>query len=416
VHGANVASSIREAIRATQQERSGAAHIELPEDIAAEEVPSDFLFPIDKIRRPSADEKAVQRAAVAIQEARRPLILIGAGANRSQTSKTLQGLVDKTQIPFFTTQMGKGVLDERQALCLGTAALSEHDLLSDAVAQADLIVNVGHDVVEKPPFFMRPGGIEVVHVNYSPAEVDPVYFPRYQVVGDVANAMWQLTGAIEPQTHWDKQCFLDIKAQLDEQRRKDSDSSAFPLDPQRIVADVRAALPEDGIVALDNGMYKIWFARNYPAYRPNTILLDNALASMGAGLPSAMAAALVFPDRKVIAVCGDGGFMMNSQELETAVRLGLNLVVVILRDDGYGMIKWKQNAMDLPDFGLSYNNPDFVAYAKAYGADGCHVERAEDLLPTLKARLEQGGVHLVDVPIDYSKNAMLTRGGSNSEK
>jgi len=327
----------------------------------------------------------------------------------------LSRLIDGLRLPFFTTQMGKGVVDERHPLFLGTAALSENDVLHDAISRADLIINVGHDVVEKPPFFMRPGGPEVLHVNYSPAEVDPVYFPRLQVVGDVANAIWQLGEQVERQPHWEAECFLEVKRAIDERMAAQVASSSFPIKPQRLVRDVRAAMPEDGIIALDNGMYKIWFARNYAAYRPNTVLLDNALATMGAGLPSAIAAARLFPRRKVIAVCGDGGFMMSSQELETALRLRVNLTVLLLRDDGYGMIRWKQESMGFSDFGLGFGNPDFVALASAFGAHGVRIQRTEDFLPTLAKSLDTPGVHVIDVPIDYSENRIFTRELERSE-
>jgi acetolactate synthase I/II/III large subunit len=292
---------------------------------------------------------------------------------------------------------------------LGTAALSEHDYLHQAIDAADLIINVGHDVVEKPPFFMRRDGAQVLHINYSPAEIDPVCFPQAEVIGDVANALWQLEEQLHKQSHWQTRCFLDVKRALLDDMAKQSDADAFPIKPQRLVRDVRAAVPEDGIIALDNGMYKIWFARNYPAYQPNTVLLDNALASMGAGLPSAMCAALLYPERKVVAVCGDGGFLMNSQELETARRIGLNLVVVIVRDDGYGMIQWKQDAMKLERFGLDLKNPDFVKYAEAYGATGVRIHQADELLPALRRALDADGIHILDVPIDYSENHVFTR-------
>jgi acetolactate synthase-1/2/3 large subunit len=408
IHGNGIPAKIREAFRIAEQERPGAVHLELPEDIAREQT-EPFLFPIEKIRRPAAETKAVLRAAEAIHLAKRPLLLIGAGANRTMSSRMLARFVDTLKIPFFTTQMGKGVVDERHPLYLGTAALSENDVLHEAVNLSDLIINVGHDVVEKPPFFMRPGGPEVLHVNYSPAEVDPVYFPRLQVIGDVANAIWQLSEHVSLQSHWETQCFVEVKRSIDERMAAQVGSSAFPIKPQRLVRDVRTAMPEDGIIALDNGMYKIWFARNYPAYRPNTVLLDNALATMGAGLPSALAAALIYPKRKVLAVCGDGGFLMNSQELETAMRLKANLTVLILRDDGYGMIRWKQQAMGFDEFGLDFRNPDFVAYAAAYGATGHRVERTDDFLPTLKTAIDTPGVHVIDVPIDYSENRIFTR-------
>lgn len=409
VHGRSIPARVREAFRIAEEERPGAVHLELPEDIAAEEVEDQFLFPVEKIRRPAADPKAIEGAARRIEAAHRPLLLIGAGANRTMTSRMLQRFVDKTSIAFFTTQMGKGVLDERSPLCIGTAALSESDYLHYATDEADLIVNVGHDVVEKPPFFMRPGGLQVIHINYSAAQVDPVYFPQHQVVGDVANAIWQLTERIEHQSHWQSNCFLDVKRRLEPKMKARADSDSFPIKPQRLVRDVRRALPEDGILALDNGMYKLWFTRNYPAYQPNTVLLDNALATMGAGLPTAMGAALLHPGRQVVAVCGDGGFMMNAHELETALRLGLSLVVLIVRDDGYGMIRWKQHAMGFPDFGLGFGNPDFVALAQAFGATGVRIERTEALLPALKTALQTGGVHLLDVPIDYRENQLLTQ-------
>lgn len=408
VHGNAISAKVREAFRLAEQERPGAVHLELPEDIAREDA-DNFLFPVEQIRRPAADAKAVRRAAEALRAARRPLLLIGAGANRSMTSRMLSRLIDGLRLPFFTTQMGKGVVDERHPLYLGTAALSENDMLHDAVSRSDLIINVGHDVVEKPPFFMHAGGAEVLHVNYSPAEVDPVYFPRLQVIGDVANAIWQLGELVERQPHWETECFLEVKRVIDERMAAQVTSSSFPIKPQRLVRDVRAAVPDDGIIALDNGMYKIWFARNYPAYRPNTVLLDNALASMGAGLPSAIAAARLYPRRKVVAVCGDGGFMMSSQELETALRLGVSLTVLILRDDGYGMIRWKQESMGYQSFGLGFGNPDFVALASAYGAHGVRVERTEDFLPTLQRSLASPGVHVIDVPIDYSENRIFTR-------
>jgi acetolactate synthase-1/2/3 large subunit len=408
VHGNGIPAKVREAFRVAEQERPGAVHLELPEDVAREEA-DPFLFPVEQIRRPAAESKAVRRAAEAIEAAKRPLLLIGAGANRSMTSRMLSRFIDTLGIPFFTTQMGKGVVDERHPLYLGTAALSENDMLHEAVNRSDLIINVGHDVVEKPPFFMHAGGAEVLHVNYSPAEVDPVYFPRLQVIGDVANAIWQLGEQVTRQDSWETDCFLQVKRSIDELMAAQVGSSSFPIKPQRLVRDVRAAVPDDGIIALDNGMYKIWFARNYPAYRPNTILLDNALASMGAGLPSALAASLLYPKRKVVAVCGDGGFMMNSQELETAQRLGLNLTVLIVRDDGYGMIRWKQQSMGLSDFGLGFTNPDFVTYATAYGAHGVRIERTDDFLPTLKAALDTPGVHVIDVPVDYSENRLFNK-------
>jgi acetolactate synthase-1/2/3 large subunit len=381
-------------------------HLELPEDIAREEA-EPFLFPVEKIRRPAADGKAVRRAAEAIEAARRPLLLIGAGANRSMTSRMLSRFIDTLKIPFFTTQMGKGVVDERHPLYLGTAALSENDMLHDAVGRSDLILNVGHDVVEKPPFFMTPGGVKVIHVNFTTAEVDPVYFPHVEVVGDIAHSVWRMGNDIRPQEHWDFKRFREVKAAQEKNQASHVADDRFPMTPARLVSEVQAMMPEHGILSLDNGMYKIWFARNFNSHEPNTLLLDNALASMGAGLPAAMAAQIVHPKRFVMAVCGDGGFLMNEQELETAVRLKLNLVVLILNDSGYGMIKWKQEADGMTNFGLDFTNPDFVKLADAYGARGHRVESTAALRPLLEKCRDTPGVDVIDCPVDYSVNVPL---------
>ena len=319
----------------------------------------------------------------------------------------LTRFVEETGIPFICTQMGKGVIDERHDQYMGTAALSDNDSVHDAVAAADLIINVGHDVIEKPPFFMTPDGVKVLHISFESAEVDSIYFPHLEVVGDIANAIWQIKESITIQKEWNFGIFKDVQEKVEQHTTEKSDDPRFPLCPQRVVADVRSAMPEDGIVCLDNGMYKIWFARNYKAYGPNTILLDNALATMGAGLPSAIGASFVYPNRKILAVCGDGGFMMNSQELETAVRTGRDVTTLILRDDAYGMIRWKQGDAGFPDWGLEFGNPDFVTYAQSYGANGYRVEKTEDLGALLAQCLAEGGVNVIDCPVDYSENASL---------
>jgi acetolactate synthase I/II/III large subunit len=406
VSGDNVPSCVREAFRTAEEERPGAVHLELPEDIAAEETDAETI-PCHRVRRAIAEEKAIREAIRMIEEAKHPVLLIGAGANRKTTSKMLQKLIDNTGIPFFTTQMGKGVVDERHELFLGNAALSDNDFLHCAINNADLIINVGHDVVEKPPFFMRHGGTKVIHVNFSSATVDPIYFPQVEVVGDIANSVWQICSSLTVQDHWDFSYYMRIRQEVEAHIKEGTDDPRYPIIPQRVVADVRRAMPSDGIIALDNGVYKVWFARNYKAHAPNTVLLDNALATMGAGLPSAMCAHLVYPSRKVTAICGDGGFMMNSQEIETAVRLKMNLVVLILRDDAYGMIKWKQAGMGFEDFGLDYGNPDFVKYAESYGASGYRIERTEDLVAQIESCHGTPGVHIIEVPVDYSENDLI---------
>lgn len=411
-----IPARIREAFRRAEDERPGAVHLELPEDIARDETEA-HVIQRSRFQTPQAAEQAIADAAEMIERARHPLLLIGAGANRRHTCQVLRAFVDKTGIPFFSTQMGKGVIDERHHLFMGNAALSSDDYLHRAIEASDLIINIGHDVVEKPPFIMTGsktivaegeycdvGSARVIHVNYVTASIDSVYYPQQGVIGDIADSVERLTGKVSAQPHWDFQWFMKVKQLLDQQLLEGSEDPRFPIYPQRLVADVRRVMPDDGIIALDNGVYKIWFARNYRAYRPNTVLLDNALATMGAGLPSAMAAKMVYPERKVMAICGDGGFMMNSQELETAVRLKLDIVVLILRDDAYGMIKWKQANMGFDNFALDYGNPDFVLYAQSHGAHGHRVESADQLQHVLADCLQSPGVHVIDAQVDYSEN------------
>ncbi len=399
----NIPSKVREAFRLAEEEKPGAVHLEFPEDIA-EEHSHERPMKASMARRAIPEEKAIRAAVQKIEQAKAPIIVIGAGANRKLCSKMLTRLVNNSGIPFVTTQLGKGVIDERHDLFLGNAALSAGDFVHRAIEASDLIINVGHDVIEKPPFFMKPGGAEVIHVSFRSAEVDPVYFPQIEVIGDIANAIWQMDTVLKKQSHWNFSAMMRVKEKHDANILEGADDPRFPVYPQRMVAEVRKVMPDDGIICLDNGVYKIWFARNYRAYKPNTVLLDNALATMGAGLPSAMAAHLVYPDRKVMAICGDGGFMMNSQELETAVRLKMNITVVILNDNSYGMIRWKQANMGFDDWGLQYGNPDFIKYAESYGAMGYRVEDTAKLGTMLEHCLNAPGVHLVEVPVDYSDN------------
>jgi acetolactate synthase-1/2/3 large subunit len=401
--GDNIPSRVREAFRIAEEEKPGAVHLELPEDIADEQTDSK-PFARGKARRPVPEAKAIQAAVKRLEAARAPLLVIGAGANRTVTGRMLLEFIEKTGIPFVSTQLGKGVVDELNPNFVGCAALSANDFVHRAVEAADVIVNVGHDVIEKPPFFMTPGGAEVVHISTRTAEVDPVYFPQIEVIGDIANAIWQIKEAIKPQGNWNFSAMMKARAAEVAHTASLEGDQRCPIYPPFLVKAVRGVMPEDGIIALDNGVYKIWFARNYPARLSNTVLLDNALATMGAGLPSAMASAMVYPKRKVMAVCGDGGFMMNSQELETAVRLGLNVTVLILNDNSYGMIRWKQANMGFKDWGLTYGNPDFVKYAEAYGAHGHRVDSAKGLPGLLKKCLDTPGVHVVDCPVDYADN------------
>jgi acetolactate synthase-1/2/3 large subunit len=392
---------VREAFRVAQEERPGPVLLELPEDIAGEACEPVPMVAPHPLELPIASPEALDRAAVVICAAKRPLVMLGAAASRPRSSADVAQFVLRTGIPYFTTQMGKGTVPGGTDLYMGTAALSERDYVHDAIDQADLIITIGHDTSEKPPFIMSEGGPTVIHVGYQPATVEQVYFPQAEVVGDMGRSLGLLADRLEGKLP-NAGALLPLREgilnHLAERATEDR-----PI-PQRIVHDVRQVMPADGIVTLDNGMYKIWFARNYRTRVANTLLLDNALATMGAGLPSAIMAAMLYPERRVLAVCGDGGFMMNSQELETAVRLKLNLVILVLVDNAFGMIRWKQAVDGFVDFGMTFGDPDFALYAQAYGAHGHQVTKIADLGPTLEAAFQTGGVHLVAIPIDYSEN------------
>ena len=400
--GNNVPAMIREAFRLTMNERPGAAYLELPEDIAEEETDAT-VFDVVGHRRPDASQPSIEKAVEMIKSAKLPLLLIGAGANRKRTSESLKQFVDQSGLFFFDTQMGKGVIDERHERYIGTAALSDHDYLHYAIERADLIINVGHDVIEKPPFFMEKGGKQVIHINFDAANIDDVYFPQLNVVGDIASSIKNITEKLG-KLNQDFSFFERVRDEVNSHITKYFDDHRFPILPQALVSALREHLDAEDIVTLDNGIYKIWFARNYECYAPNTLLLDNALATMGAGLPSAMTAKQLNPNRKVVSVNGDGGFMMNSQELETAVRMDLDLVVIILTDNAYGMIKWKQEGIGFDNFGLDFKNPDLVQYANSFGAIGHRAESHEHFIKTLDTALNSKGVHVIDLPIDYSLN------------
>jgi acetolactate synthase-1/2/3 large subunit len=395
---------VREAFRVAQEERPGPVHLELPEDIAAERCEGASLIPPHPVDMPIASAASLDRAARMILDAQRPLLMFGAATSRPRSTADLAQFVLRTRIPYFTTQMGKGTVPGGTELYMGTAALSERDYVHEAIERADLVIAIGHDTVEKPPFIMGAGGPHVIHVGYLPATVEQVYFPQAEVVGDLGPSLRLLADRIEGKIPH-AQALLPLREGILGRIAARATEDRFT--PQRLVHDVREVMPPDGILTLDNGMYKIWFARNYRTRVANTLLLDNALATMGAGLPSGIMAAMLYPKRRVMAVCGDGGFMMNSQELETAVRLKVNLVVLIIEDNAYGMIRWKQAVDRFPDFGMTFANPDFEKYAEAYGAKGTRVLSIAELRPVLENAFTQGGVQLVVVPIDYSENTRV---------
>ena len=395
-------SMVREAVRLALAERPGAVHLELPEDIAEEVCKTSPIIPY-KVRRPIADDKAINETLKEIEKSKHPLVLLAAGGNRKLVRKQLKIFLDKTGIPFVSTQMGKGVEDENSPLYIGTTALSDGDYVHDALRHADLIIMIGHDISEKPPIILNGKHCKVIHINFYLAEIDDVYIPTHEVVGDISHTLWSFVEKIKINPSWDFSYFFKVRDILKKDIIKFSDSLDFPLRPEAIISNVQKIFPSDGIIALDNGMYKIWVARNFVVKNQNGLMLDNSLATMGAGLPAGIAAKIIYPDKKVLVISGDGGIMMSIAELETAVRLKVNLTILILDDSGFGMIRWKQGDMGLTSFGLSFNNPDFVMLAKSFGATGYKINKAEDLGPVLKNTLNSKGVHIIACPINYDE-------------
>jgi acetolactate synthase-1/2/3 large subunit len=406
VSAGRIPSSVYHAVRTAEKERPGATHLELPEDIAEE---NSDTPPIawQKLRRPIPDEKSIDALIAAVEKAKSPIIMLGSGANRKLIRKQLTNFINKTNIPFISTQMGKGVIDESDSRYIGTAALSENDFVHAALKYSDLVLMIGHDITEKPPI-LDMNTHSLVHIDFSPAEFDDVYTPDLEVIGDISYSLWALTKKVKAKS-WNFDKFYEVKEVSLKDIAGKTTSNDFPIKPQRLAASLRKVMPKDGVLSLDNGMYKLWIARNYPAYEQNTVLLDNALATMGAGLASAMTAKMLFPAKKVVVVAGDGGFLMNIADLETAVRLKLDITIVIVRDDGYGMIKWKQDAMKLADYGLNFSNPDFVKLAESFHATGHKADSPDEFEKILAKCIDSKGVHLIDLPIDYSENEYFGR-------
>ncbi|HET6514066.1 MAG TPA: acetolactate synthase large subunit [Thermodesulfovibrionales bacterium] len=391
---------LRNAFKLAQAERPGAVHVELPEDIAA----STTDAPIQRrgyVRRAGPDDRAIVAAAELINRAKYPLIILSSGANRKLISVQLREFVGLTGIYVVHTQMGKGVLSDRSEHSLFATGMHAHDYVNCAIDRADLIMPVGYNIVEYPPYIWNKDlDKKIIHIDFSAAEVDKYYNPDVEVIGDVSCSLRRLGERIEKK---DGEIFGKFRRFLDA-KLSQGFTKGYPLTPQEIVWHVRNVLSEDDILTLDNGIYKLWFSRLYKTYKPNTFLLDNALATMGAGLPAGIVAKMLYPDRKVLAVVGDGGFMMNSQELETAVRLNIPIVALIVNDNGFGFIKWKQERMGFPSYGLDYSNPDFARYAESYGAVGMRVNKGDGLSEILEQAFSRKRPVLIECPIDYSGN------------
>jgi acetolactate synthase-1/2/3 large subunit len=397
---------IRKAFKLAESEKPGACHIEVPEDVAGEAADGAPLS-TERARRPSPDRPALQTAARLIEAASFPLIFAGNGVIRGLACKELRELARTHGIPVVHTFMAKGSMPYDDELCLLSAGLQARDYVSCGFEKADLIIAVGYDPVEYAPKFWNPDRKKpIIHIDFTPAEVDSFYQPAVEVVADVREALELLNGLVKGQK--DPAPYRTLRRFILEQLEEGAADDTSPLKPQRILRDLRARMGREDILISDVGTHKLWIARTFPAYEPNTVLISNGYAAMGFALPAAIAAKLVHPERKVVAVSGDGGFLMNCQELETARRLGLAIVNVIFRDGAYNLIQWKQQTHLGREAGVTFGNPDFVALARAFDVKGYRAESVRELGSALEDALAQSGPSIVDVPVDYRENAKLT--------
>ncbi len=401
VDPSTIPTILRNAFKLAQAERPGAVHVELPEDVAESETEAR-VQKRGLVRRPAPDPKAVMRAAEMIEKAQRPLIILSSGANRNLITRQLMKFIEKTGIYAVHTQMGKGVLSDASEYSLFATGIHRRDWVNCGIDRADVIITIGYNIVEYPPYVWNSLlDKKIINIDFAEAEVDQYYDPDIEIIGDIACSLRQLGGMITGRK--DGRAFKSIREFLDRKLSFDF-KGQYPMTPQEVVWHVREALLHEDILTLDNGIYKLWFSRLYRTYRPNTFLLDNALAAMGAGLPSGIMAKMLRPDRNVLAVVGDGGFMMNSQELETALRYDVPLVVLVLKDNAFGFIKWEQQGKGFASFGMDYGNPDFVKYAESYGAVGIKVQEGDRLSDLLRRAFSLNKLVLIECPIDYSVN------------
>ncbi len=395
----------RKAFKVAQTEKTGACFIEFPENIAKMAV-DDVPLAVKHSSMPEPPAERVTRAAELISSARQPIILAGNGVVRAGAWENLAAFAERLQIPVANTFMAKGVVPFRHPMALGSAGLQSQDYINFGFEHADVIICVGYDLVEYHPYLWHPTRDRtIVHIDASPAEVDAHYSVSVGVVGDIKHALDRVAGQATPH---DGQRMRRLREALIEEMNQHRDDADCPVKPQKIIWDLRTAMDLEDIVICDVGAHKMWMARMFRCEYPNTCLISNGFASMGIAVPGAIAAKLACPERKIVAVTGDGGFLMNVQEIETACRLKIPMVVLIWNDAAYGLIEWKQ----MNQFGrtshVKFNNPDFIRLAQSFGAKGYRIEQAGQLLPTLRQALGDDAVSIIDCPVDYSENLRLT--------
>lgn len=401
---------VRKAVRVAMTEKPGAVLIELPEDIAKHDTDQRPLQP-KRFRRPGPDDKIVDRAFEMLSAAKNPVIIAGNGTIRKRASKQLRIFCEATGIGVLSTFMAKGAVDMDAPYCLYTIGLGAKDLPTLAVDAADLVITLGFDMVEYHPHLWNPNADKsIIHADFLPAEIDQYYNPDVELVGDLAHTLWMLNERVASRglPDYDLTGQADIRSRMSEELALHADDDTQgSLRPQKMLYDLRALLAADAIVLSDVGAHKMWIARHYHCHEPNTCLIPNGFCSMGFALPGAIAASLVHPDRRVVGIAGDAGFLMNVQEMETARRLDANIVLLVWEDGEYGLIAWKQQSQFGKHTDLSFGNPDWLALARAFDWHGHRVERSVDFSSVMAQALEESGPSLVVVPVDYRENMLL---------
>ncbi|MGK7914427.1 MAG: acetolactate synthase large subunit [Prochloraceae cyanobacterium] len=408
VRPSNTPEIIRKAFKIAQSEKPGAVHIDLPENIAAMPVTGQILNK-DTRERTYSSWRSINSVAAAISKAKNPLILAGNGAIRAGASDALTNFATNLNIPVANTFMGKGAIPYTHPLALWTVGLQQRDIISCAFEQTDLVIAVGYDLIEYSPKKWNPQGkIPIIHIGETAAEIDSSYIPLVEVVGDISDSLSEIIKRADRNSQ-PKSEIAKLRSQIRKDYERYTNDDSFPIKPQKLIYDLRQVMGPEDIVISDVGAHKMWMARHYHCDSPNTCIISNGFAAMGIAIPGALAAKLVHPDKKVVAVTGDGGFMMNCQELETALRVGNPFVTLIFNDDGYGLIEWKQ----INQFGESafvkFGNPDFVKFAESMGLKGYRVKSAADLIPILKTAIADEVPSVIDCPVDYGENLRLSQ-------
>lgn len=401
---------VRIAFKYAESEKPGAAHIDLPNDIAKLPVPEDpNVMPMrhTAVHQELTDVADVEKAAGLIFQAEHPVILAGHSAVRAHAAEALTKFAEQLKIPVINTMMAKGIIPMDNRYSMGTMGIPQRDFQNVMLDNSDLVIAVGYDIVEfSPSKWNRTQNHKIIHLDVRPAHIHSLYQPQVQVVGDISDSLEKI--AVRCHRENEPELFFRLKELMLEDYSAAESDDGFPIKPQRVLHDIRQVLGQEDILISDVGAHKMWIGRQYNCYHPNTCIISNGFASMGISVPGAIAAKLIYPEKKVLAVSGDGGFMMNCQEMETALRIGVPIVMMIFNDSGYGLIRWKQE----DHFGSScftdFTNPDFVKFAESMGAKGYRIQSAEEIIPVLEDAFSQNVPCIIDCPIDYSENTRLS--------